>query len=96
MKNGNGKPQAIPQAAAPAPAPGQAPTLDQLIAEAHARGRRITADQVYVSGLIDTLVQEIVHRDNAVKELRERVAELEAKVTEAKNTDVPEPVPAGD
>jgi hypothetical protein len=49
----------------------QQPTIDQLLAEGHARIRRMTNDQVFLGNLLDTLVQEIVAREKKIVELRE-------------------------
>lgn len=71
-----------PAAAPPAPAlqappMGQAPpTIDQLIAEGHARGRRINGDQVYLGALLDTLYSELAAREKRIQDL---TAELAAK-----------------
>jgi hypothetical protein len=40
------------------------PTIEQLLAEGHARIRRIHGDLVYVGSLLDAFVKEIVARAN--------------------------------
>jgi hypothetical protein len=49
---------------------GNPPTIDQLLAEGHARIRRMTNDQVFLGNLLDTLVQEIVAREKKLQEAR--------------------------
>ena len=83
MSKQNGtKPAPAAPAPAPAPAQGQPLSVEQVIAECHARLRRVNGDLVYVGSVIDTLYQELVARDKAVQELRAKVSEMETAMAE--------------
>ncbi len=70
------KPNLIPNTKKAAqPSEGQAVTVEGMIQEAHARLRRINADQSKVGELLDVLYQEIVEREKKLRESNQVIAD---------------------